>query len=53
MTELTGVNAAMCTPFIDGDQMLDEAKFADHIDRLIDAASTGSCWHRGRASSPI
>lgn len=41
MTQLTGVNVAMCTPFTEGEQKLDQGKFRGHIDRLIDAGVHG------------
>jgi 4-hydroxy-tetrahydrodipicolinate synthase len=41
MTELCGVIAALCTPFDDSGENLDETAFRNHIDAMIDAGVHG------------
>ena len=47
MVDLRGVNVAMCTPFDQAGERLDEGRLKDHIDYLIDAGVHGIVLNAG------
>ena len=41
MTQLRGIFAALCTPFDDSGEHIDEGRYREHIDEMIDAGLHG------------